>query len=100
MTSKKVTRRDAIKTMTAAAAVVLATPHIGSLGLTKGTTNKETQVESDKPTSLMADEEPLIVLVRKDGLKGYSGLKEYTVKDTALTQRILSAFGSARESQS
>ncbi len=86
--------------MTAAAAVVVALPHLGVLGATKKETNKETQVESGKPTGLVSEEEPLIVLVRKDGLKGYSGLKEYTVKDTALTQRILSAFSGARESQS
>ncbi len=97
MSSKKVTRREAVKTMAAAAAVVLAIPHLGSLALSE----KETQqVDNNKAISLGSEQEPLVVLVGKDELKGFRGLAEYTVKDAALMQRIQSAFSSARAEKS
>lgn len=91
LTSKKVTRREAIKTMAAAAAVVLAVPHLGKLPASERGTSTVIQ----KTSKLSSEDEPFIVLVGKDGVKGFKGLEEYTLNDATLREGILRAFSGA-----
>jgi hypothetical protein len=92
--STKMSRRAALKTMLGAAAVVVAVPHLGTLNLLGKTT--ETQA---KPIQAPFDsmEEPLVILVRKDGVRGFKGQTEYSLKDSAAAQQIVGAFSNARQ---
>ena len=89
------TRRQAVKTLAGAAAVVAAIPAIGGIAVaSSGSQQRESQDASGSQT-FTATSEPLVVLVGKDELRGFLGEKEYTVKDSALTRRILGAFSDA-----
>ena len=90
---KGVTRRQAIKTLAGAAAVIAAVPAVGGMALSS-IGNQEKWAESS--TSFEASDEPFVILVGKDELRGFKGEKEYSVKDPALTQRILGAFSGSK----
>jgi hypothetical protein len=91
MSSDKVSRRDAIKMMAAAAAVVAAAPALGNIDFLKSqSTNKPAEQVNFGP-----DEEPMIVLVGKDKVRGFKGLQEYKIDDEGLKNSIWRAFSNA-----
>ncbi len=94
----KMSRRTAIKTMLGAAAVVIAVPHLGGLNLSGSDRQENVQDESTRASFNPADE-PFVILVGKDELRGFKGQAEYSVKDSALTQRIMGAFSESRAVQ-
>ena len=91
MNTKKVTRREALKTMAAAAAVLVAVPHLGKLATSSEGTSNEVQQTS----KLSSGDEPFVVVVGRDGVKGFKGFAEFTLNDSGLEQRILNAFSGA-----
>jgi hypothetical protein len=90
------TRRQAVKALAGAAAVVAAIPAIGSIAAASSGTQQREEQESSGSESFSEAGEPLVILVGKGELRGFAGEKEYTVKDSALTGRILGAFRDAR----
>jgi hypothetical protein len=90
------TRRQAVKALAGAAAVVAAIPAIGSIAAASSGTQQRGEQESSGSESFSEAGEPLVILVGKGELRGFAGEKEYTVKDSALTGRILGAFRDAR----
>jgi hypothetical protein len=94
MNTKKVTRREALKTMAAAAAVLVAVPHLGKLP-TSITSSEGTSKEVQQTSNLSSGDEPFVVVVGKDGVKGFRGFAEFTLNDSGLKQSILNAFSGA-----
>jgi hypothetical protein len=96
MNKKKVTRREAIKTMAAAAAVLVAVPHLGKFGSSNQATSNQRTTNEIQPTAKFGSEdEPFVVLVGKNGVRGFKGFEEFTLNDSGLKQTILNAFNSA-----
>jgi hypothetical protein len=89
------TRRQAVKALAGAAAVVAAIPAIGSIAVASSASQGEEQ-DSSSSEAFSATGEPLVVLVGKGELRGFVGEREYTIKDSGLTRRILGAFSDAR----
>ena len=89
----KMSRRAAIKTMLGAAAVVIAVPHLGGLNLL-GKTIQEVQTKPSI-TQLSSGDEPFVILVTKDEVRGFKGQSEYLVKDSAAAQQVMGAFSNA-----
>jgi hypothetical protein len=90
------TRRQAVKTLAGAAAVVAAIPAIGSIAVASSGSQQRDDEDASGSETFSASSEPLVILVGKGELRGFLGEKEYTVKDSALTRRILGAFSDAR----
>ena len=84
-----VTRRQAVKTLAGAAAVIAAMPAVGSMAVSSMANQSNQSMES---ATFQSSEEPFVILVGKDELRGFRGEKEYSVRDSALTQKILGAF--------
>jgi hypothetical protein len=91
----KMTRRQAVKALVGAAAVVAAIPAIGGIAVASSGTQQREEQDSSGSETFSATGEPLVILVGKGELRGFAGEKEYTVKDSALTRRILGAFRDA-----
>ena len=93
MNTKKVTRREALKTMAAAAAVLVAVPHLGKLPTSiGGNSNEGRSNEVQKTSNLSSGDEPFVVVVGSDGVKGFKGFAEFKLNDSSLKQTILNAF--------
>lgn len=92
----KMSRRAAIKTMLGAAAVVIAVPHLGGLNLLGQSTQGETQTKISV-TSFNSGDEPFVILVTKDELRGFKGQSEYLLKDSAAAQQVIGVFSNARQ---
>jgi flagellar basal body-associated protein FliL len=90
------TRRQAVKTLIGAAAVVAAIPAIGSIALSSSGSQQREDQAALGSEAFNSTSEPLVILVGKDELRGFLGEKEYTVKDSSITHRILRAFSDAR----
>ncbi len=93
--STKMSRRAAIKTMLGAAAIVIAVPHMGSLNLL-GKSAQEVQTKTSVGP-LNAGDEPFVILVGKDDVRGFKGETEYYLKDSAAVQQVMGAFNNARQ---
>ena len=87
------TRREAVKTMLGAAAFIAVAPTIG--GLVLSGKNNQAATPATKATFKEGDE-PFVVLVSKDGLRGFKGEAEYSVIDSGLSERILGAINESK----
>ncbi len=91
--SNTMTRRDAVKTMLGAAAVIAVAPTIGGLALSSKSNQEATQATR---ATFTEGDEPFVILVSKDGLRGFKGEAEYSVKDSDLSERILGAINESK----
>jgi hypothetical protein len=82
---RKLSRRQAIKALAAAGAVIAATP---MLSKAFGTTQQASEMTREVSTST----EPLVIVVKGKELIGFRGLEEFRVADADLAYKLNSEF--------
>ncbi len=91
MNKGKLNRRDVIKVYALATGALAAVPFLPKF-------LKFGEEPQKSPTITNTNgEEPLVILVQGDELRGYRGLEEYTVKDGYLASRLFSSFQQSTE---
>jgi hypothetical protein len=85
--TKKLSRRQAIKALAAAGAVIAATP---ILSQAFGTTQKSSEIPQIVHES--KGTEPLVIVVKRNELIGFRGLEEVRVRDAALAAKLNNEF--------
>jgi anaerobic selenocysteine-containing dehydrogenase len=97
--SSKITRRDLIKTLTAAGAALAAAPLLAGATTAAAAvepapaTAVENNLASPAGTQLASGvDEPLVLVVRDNEIHAFKGMEEYRVTDSALSSKLHSTF--------
>ncbi len=96
--SSKISRRDLIKTLTAAGAALAAVPLLAGAATAAGVepasvSVNENKLEAPAGTQLAPRaDEPLVLVVGNSEIHAYKGMKELRVTDSALSSKLHSTF--------
>jgi hypothetical protein len=90
--SSRVSRRDAIRALAAAGAVIAAAPYLanGSGAV------ESSQVGTTAARSIEHHEGPLVIVMTEEGTLGFKGEQEFRVDDSNLASQLSSTFSGKR----
>jgi hypothetical protein len=96
MVSKKVSRREAIKVLTAAGAAIAAMPYLASASAREHKTPQPVAIRGTNRNAASDGKEPLVIVVKDGEVFGYRGQEEVRIGDLALGAQLHQAFQSNR----